>query len=43
MLTVLPLVLAMTATDANAKGKLDHERSVTVSPFKLIEPRLQVE
>ena len=43
MLSYLPLVLSMSATDANAKGKLDHERSVTVSPLKLMEPRVHVE
>ncbi|MBO87268.1 MAG: hypothetical protein CL927_18120 [Deltaproteobacteria bacterium] len=48
MLSTLPLLLSLMATDADAKNKkgkgmLDHERSVTVAPFKLIEPRFHAE
>ena len=45
MLSTLPLLLSLVAVDANAKenAKLEHERSVTVAPFKLIEPRFHIE
>jgi hypothetical protein len=38
MLTVLPFLLAIFSSDAHAKGKLDHTRSVTVAPIKLVHP-----